>query len=253
MDKPNKVPKDPIKNTSSWIRWPVILLMTMVLVVAGLLSAMMAMTFAIRGREVVVPELSGMTESEAAAIMFDVGLRMVVESHRFSGVVPSGAILEQTPRAGSSVKRDRSIRVLLSLGDRQFPVPDVEGNSLRSAQMVLDQRGLTVGNTLYAHSDIGQKSTVIYQFPSAGDMGGSDPSVNVLVSLGPVTGYFIMPNVTGQQANDAASRIRDAGFRIGRMTYTRQPNMGQGRILNQHPPAGYKVSKTDLIQLEVSE
>ena len=253
MDIPDQTEVDRTGRTGFWARFPVILLMAMVLVVAGLLSAMTAMRFAIRGREIVVPDLTGMTQSEAAELMFDVGLGLDVESSRFSETVPEGKIFEQTPRAAVSVKRDRSIRVLLSLGERRFPVPDVEGNSLRSARMLLDQRGLSVGNTMYAHSDVGEESTVIDQSPPAGNMGGADPSVNVFVSLGRIGDYFIMPDVSGREADDVTESMRSEGFRLAQVTYTSQPGTDRGRILSQEPPAGHKVAKTDIIHLEVSE
>jgi beta-lactam-binding protein with PASTA domain len=244
---------DVISPMGSWSRLPVFLLMAMVLIVAGLGSAMVAMRYAIRGQEVVVVDLTGMTQVEAADLLFDQGLGLDVLGGRFSLTVPEGEVLNQTPRAGVSVKRDRSVRILLSLGERQFPVPDVEGSSLRSAQMLLGQRGLSVGNTMYAHSAGGDPSTVVYQSPPAGDMGGADPSVNVLVSLGPIGDYYIMPDVTGQQVDAVTARMRSEGFRVGEIRNTRQAGTAPGRILGQEPTPGYKIAKTDIIRLEVSE
>jgi beta-lactam-binding protein with PASTA domain len=194
-----------------------------------------------------------MTQAEAAELLFEEGLGLDVESRRFSDSVLEGQILDQNPAPGVSVKSARSVGVLLSLGERQFPVPDVEGSSLRSAQMLLGQRGLRLGNTLYAHTDLGEASTVLYQFPLAGDMGGADPVVNVLVSMGPIEDYYIMPDVTGQRADQVTPRMRSEGFRLVEIAYTRQAGVTRGRILGQTPRAGYKVSKTDIIRLEVSE
>jgi serine/threonine-protein kinase len=225
----------------------------MVLVVAGVLSAMTAMRFAIRGREVTVPELSGLTEAEARAILFDEGLSLDVESSRFSDSVPAGRILDQTPAPRVAVKRDRSVRVLLSLGDRPLSIPDVQGSSLRSAQMLFSQRGLTVGNTLYAHTDTGEGSTVVYQSPSPGEMSGFDPSVSVLVSLGPVDDYFIMPDLTGRLASAVTPRMRNEGFRSAEISATTQTGAPAGVIVGQQPAPGYRVSRNDVIRLEVGQ
>ena len=67
-----------------WARLPGVVLMVLVLVVAGLLSALTAMRIVIRGREVEVPELAGMTEPEAAGILASHGLEMKLASRRFS-------------------------------------------------------------------------------------------------------------------------------------------------------------------------
>jgi serine/threonine-protein kinase len=246
-------PADPPPGPTFWSRLPAVLLMMLVLVAAGLLSAMTAMRFAIRGREVVVPELSAMTQSEAAAVLFELGLDLDVESSRFNDSVREGEIIDQRPSAGVTVKRARDVRVLLSLGERRFPVPDVQGASLRSAQMMLAQRGLALGNMLYTHTGEGAPSTVLYQSPTAGETGGTDPSVDVLVSLGPDFDSFVMPDLGGRSARDVTASIAREGFRLGETTYRTQPGLDPGRVVGQQPPAGYRVSRDDIIRIEVSQ
>ncbi len=234
-------------------RAPVILLMAMALLVAGLLGAMTAMRFAIRGREVAVPEVVGMTRDEAAARLFDRGLGLDVAHRRFHDTVPAGRVVDQSPPPGVSVKSARSVRVLISLGERRFPVPEIEGVSVRGARMLLGQHGRILGHTLYAHTDRGERAMVVHQVPPAGDVGSTDPRVSVLVSMGNLAEYFIMPDVVGQDAASVASRMRGEGFRVGDVVRVPQPDTASGRIVGQTPAAGYKVSKTDVIRLEVSE
>jgi beta-lactam-binding protein with PASTA domain len=59
-----------------------------------------------------------------------------VSSKRFSSE-PEGQILEQNPPTGTRLKTNRSVKVLLSLGDRKFAVPNLLGTSLRAAQLTL--------------------------------------------------------------------------------------------------------------------
>jgi len=227
--------------------------MVMVLAVAGMLSAMTAMRFAIRGQEVEVPDLEGMVQIEAMRVLTERGLGFELDSNRFSDTIPEGQILSQSPAPGARVKSDRSVRVLLSLGARQFPVPEVAGASFRSAQILLNQRGLSVGNTVYSHTGQGDASTVVYQRPEAGDIGADDPAVNVLVSLGPIEQYYVMPDLTEQAADALVTRMRSEGFRLGEITYFEQVGMSPGRVVGQQPAAGYKISKNDVINLEVSQ
>src|SRR4051794_39537921 len=80
---------------SAITRWSGIVLMVAILAVAGILSALTAMRFAIRGREVVVPPLVGKTEAEAQKTLEDAGLILKVTSKRFSTNVPEGHVVEQ--------------------------------------------------------------------------------------------------------------------------------------------------------------
>jgi beta-lactam-binding protein with PASTA domain len=228
-------------------------LMIAILIVAGILSALTAMRFAIRGREVVVPSLTGKTEPEAQALLQQQGLVLKVTSKRFSANIPEGRIVDQIPAIGTRLKQSRSVKVLLSLGDRKFAVPNLVGTSLRAAQLTLGQRRLTLGNTLYAHTPEGDPSTVVYQSPVAGTTEGSDPSVHILISLGPAEQFYIMPDLIGQPAELVASRARSEGFRIGKMNFHKYPGVEPGVVIQQKPQAGYRLSKQDSILLDVSQ
>jgi serine/threonine-protein kinase len=241
------------RQESQFSRWSSIVLMIAILFVAGIVSALTAMRFAIRGREVVVPELVGKTQVEAEKVIADSGLVLKVSSKRFSEDVPEGHILDQIPSMGTRLKTNRTVRVLVSLGDRRFPVPNLVGTSLRTAQLSLGQRGLSLGNTLYAHTPEGDSGTVAYQSPRPGTQEGTDPSVNILISLGPSVEYFIMPDLIGQPAELAASRARNEGFRIGRMTTRKYPGIEPGVVIQQKPQAGHRLSMSDIILLEVSQ
>lgn len=236
---------------SLWSRLSMIALMALVLIVAGMLSAVTAMKFAIRGGEVIVPGLISTREPEAAALLHEQGLELVVDGRRFSSAVPEGEILEQSPPAGVHVKRDRRIRVRISLGDRLFPVPDIRGASLRSAQLMLTQRGMAVGGTLYSHSADGDAGTVVFQTPRPGAQ-ESDPAVNVLVSLGPVDQYFVMPTFTGQSVAAARNTIRAAGFRLSEVPDPESTSR-PGTVVSQQPLPGHRVSKNDTILVGVSQ
>src|SRR5262249_38974155 len=115
------------KRESQFSRWSGITLMVAILCVAGIVSALTAMRFAIRGREVTVPSLAGKTEQEATDILTQNGLVLKISSKRFSAEVPEGRVLEQIPARGTRLKANRTVRVLISLGERRFAVPNLLG------------------------------------------------------------------------------------------------------------------------------
>jgi serine/threonine-protein kinase len=227
--------------------------MVSILVVAAILSALTAMRFAIRGREVVVPALVGKTQAEAQKLLEDKGLILKVSSKRFSSEIPEGNVVDQIPASGTHLKTNRSVKVLVSLGDRKYAVPNLVGTSLRAAQLTLSQRRLALGNTLYAHTPEGEPSTVVYQSPTPGSQEGNDPTVQILISLGPTEEYFTMPDLIGQPAELVSSRARSEGFKVAKPTYRKYPGVGPGLVIQQKPQAGYRISKSDLITLDVSQ
>src|SRR5262249_29969225 len=151
------------------------------------------------------------TKAEAEEILRGSGLKLKASSSRFSSDVPEGRVLDQIPPSGTRLKVDRTVKVLLSLGERRYSVPTLVGTSSRAAQLTLQGRRLQLGNTLYAHTTEGEPSTVVYQSPQPGTQEGSDPSVNILISLGPPAQYFIMPDLIGKPAELVAARARNEG------------------------------------------
>src|SRR3989449_6605818 len=241
------------RPVSRFSRWSGIVLMVAILGVAGIVSALTEMRFAIRGREVEVPPLAGKTADQAKDIITRNGLIFKVASSRFSSEVPEGQILAQIPPAGTRLKTNRTVRVLLSLGAQRFAVPNLVGTSLRAAQLTLAQRKLALGKTLYAHTSDGESSTVVYQTPIAGTQEGADPSVNILISLGPPAEYFIMPDLIGKSADLIASRARNEGFHLGKINYRKYPGVEPGVVIQQKPQAGNRLTKSDMILLDVSQ
>jgi eukaryotic-like serine/threonine-protein kinase len=241
------------KKQSQFSRWSSIILMVAILMVASLVSALTAMRFAIKGREVEVPKLAGRTREEAEQILKGRGLNLKVSSSRFSSEVAEGKVLVQFPPSGTRLKADRTVKVLLSLGSQRFAVPNLVGTSLRAAQLTLGQRRFSLGNTLYAHTAEGDPSTVVYQSPKSGTQEGSDPSVSILISLGPPAQYFIMPDLIGKPAELVAARARAEGFHLGKMNYRKYPGVEPGVVIQQKPQAGYRLTKSDVILMDVSQ
>src|SRR5215813_11774608 len=148
---PEATESTPHKLQREISRWSSIILMVAILAVAGVVSALTAMRFAIRGREVEVPQLTGKTKEAAEEILKGRGLKLKVANSRFSADIPEGHVLDQIPLSGTRLKADRTVKVLLSLGEQRFAVPNLVGTSLRAAQLTLSGRRLVLGNTLYTH------------------------------------------------------------------------------------------------------
>src|ERR1700740_523290 len=109
MEDAHSEPVEPgVKPVSRFSQWSGIVLMVSILGVAGIVSALTAMRFAIRGREVEVPTLSGKTGEQAKEILARRGLLLKVASSQFSSEVPEGQIVAQIPPAGTRIKVNRT-------------------------------------------------------------------------------------------------------------------------------------------------
>jgi serine/threonine-protein kinase len=209
------------------------------------------MRFAIRGSEVTVPNLIGRSVEEGDRLANLSELQLKPESHRFDDRIESDHIVAQAPPPGSKLKRNRSIRVIVSLGARKIAVPDLKGESLRTTQIALLSRGLTLGVTSTIGSTEIEKDRIISQDPLPMTRLARSPRVSVLVSAGRPNLEYLMPSVTGNTIDEVSEAIQNTSLRVGTVTYRSIPGLMKGTILKQTPPPGLKLSEGTSIDLEV--
>ena len=103
-------------------------LLVFILTSAAFLSAITAMRIAIHGREVTMPNLVGKNVSEASQTLQSRGLVLRVADRIYSDQ-PINVVVRQTPTSGLLMKVSQQAHVVLSLGQRQFALPQVPARS----------------------------------------------------------------------------------------------------------------------------
>lgn len=184
-------------NLRERFRW--VLRMSMlafILASVAFLSALTAMRIAIRGREVVMPDLAGVPVNQARQMLQGRGVGVTIEDRIYSHY-PVDDIVRQSPLPDMNVKVGQSAHVVLSLGPQKVTVPQLEESSLRAAQVQLLRDGLQVGEVSSLYLPGTDADTVLQQDPAPGSTGAINPHVNVLVTLGPRPPAYVMPGLTG--------------------------------------------------------
>ncbi|HXE09242.1 MAG TPA: PASTA domain-containing protein [Acidobacteriaceae bacterium] len=181
----------------------------------ALISMFITMRVAIHGREAVVPPLTGLFVTDAAAAADRVGLRLTIENRFYSGEVAAGRILAQDPAPGSRVRREWAVRVTESLGPQRVSVPDLTGESERAAMVSARRLGLEPGAV--AHLAVpGDADVVIAQTPAPNSGGADSPRVSLLVSdpASVQQQAYVMPQLVGLTYAVASDRAAAAGLHL---------------------------------------
>lgn len=237
-------------------RFATLLLKNGLLAVALLLtagaSALVTMRAVLTSQEVVVPSLLEKRIPEAGALSSRAGLLVRVEGKRNDPRVPPDRIVAQEPQAGARLKAHRSIRVWLSLGPRRLRVPAVEGQSVRTARIALEQVQVAVARVAGV-DDPAEEGTILVQRPAAGDVQSIGDGVSLLVSRGPGGRDYIMPDLIGRKAEDVLDGLRLAGLKVADIRYRIYPGLAPGIVLHQTPAAGHRVSPRSTVSLDVSK
>ena len=106
------------------------------------------------GEQKLVPDVIGMTEENAATLIFGRELNYdIVDSVFRTGAMP-GAVVDQDPKAGSFVKKERKIYLIVNAKSAQMtPLPEVIDLSLRQAQALLIGADFKIKEVVYKPSD----------------------------------------------------------------------------------------------------
>ena len=237
------------------------LLLGVVLVFVAMVSALMAMRWAIHGREVEIPKLVGMAPVEAERTLRPQGLQLEVESRFYSADVPEGRIVSQQPPAGTRVRGGWRVRVAVSLGSQRAEVPSVVGQSPRAAEINVMRRGLEVGNVAVIHLPDLPEDQVVAQSPPPYGGPTASPRVSLLVTAPRETEAFVMPDLVGQPLAEASEAVEQAGLLLGNVTVVfGEPTAGENPasiakptvVSRQLPAPGTRVTPGTVVHFEIT-
>lgn len=213
-------------------------LMALVLLVVAMSSALITMTLATHGREVIVPDLVGKTAVEARRLTGASGLQLDVDREYYSPKIPQGRILSQLPPAGMKVRSGWEVRIAESLGPQRVVIPDVVQQSERAAEMNIQRRGLDLGSVAQIEMQGTPADQVLSQSPPPNSTDVSAPKISLLVATPPAMQSFVMPSFIGQAVGTASQTLQDAGFKVGNVTMEGQPQTPGAVAAAPRPNAG---------------
>jgi len=159
--------------------------------------------------------------------------------------IPAGSVVAFDPAAGTDLKRDQVVTVIVSSGHAPVGVPDVTGQTPEQAESNLTAAGFTVtrgedGRT--AAVDVGEVMAV-----TPGPADGPQPfgsAVTITVSAG--LPQVAVPDVIGKDLEDATAELQAAGLVVDSTRF-----LGN-KVRAQQPAAGEVVEQGSTVKILVA-
>ena len=192
-----------------------------------------------------VPAVVGMSRAEAERQIEGVNLKVGKVGSAFSEKVPEGQVVSAKPGPGASLKPGTAVALTVSKGRQPISVPDFTGKPVKDATRALADLGLKVDSKTQENSDTVPKGSVISQDPRGGTLYRSD-TVKLVVSKGPV--MVEVPNVVGQQTQQARQALEGAGFQV---TVRRALGGYFGTVRLQDPAGGSRAPKGSMVTITI--
>lgn len=166
-------------------------------------------------KDVTVPDLVGQPILDVLTTLSDQNLGLRKEGSEFDESVPAGTILRQQPVPGISVREGKIIRVTISQGGETVFVPDVVGQSLRSAEISLRQNLLALGEIHSRPSLKYEKDFVVSQKPVSRTILTKNSFILLVISEGPPEdGTILMPEFIGKNRSAIEKWSKDTRVKI---------------------------------------
>ena len=200
--------------------------------------------------EIVLPKFVGMIyasdiegNSEYADLTFEITY----------GNVPSkqpGEVLRQTPAAGMTVKKGKTVSLTVNGEAEQVVVEDVKGYKQQDAYDALKALNLSPKIQAVADDDTAV-GYVVKTDPAAGSTVSTGTTVTIYVSSGPSKESAVIPNIVGYQYSAAKEELEAAGF-VVTAEYDDESDKDENTVLSVSPNEGEKAKKGSVVTVTVS-
>ncbi|MGA8986830.1 Stk1 family PASTA domain-containing Ser/Thr kinase [Aeromicrobium sp.] len=162
-------------------------------------------------KQVTVADVSGKEVDAATRVLERQGLVVADKTQEeASGDVGQGEVIRTDPSAGDTVDDGSTVTLVVSAGPEQVTMPDVRQLQFDVAKKQLEDGD---GSFKVSRKDVdnsADEGVVINSTPLVGEQVDVGSKVTLFVSKGQVT----VPNVVGQNIDDATKTLKKAGLKV---------------------------------------
>ncbi|HEY8339371.1 MAG TPA: Stk1 family PASTA domain-containing Ser/Thr kinase [Egibacteraceae bacterium] len=200
-----------------------------------------------------VPDVTGIPFEQAQQILRNAGFTTTTQQEESSEVEP-GLVIRTEPEAGAMVEQGSEVLVVFSAGPPTVTVPDVVGETRQTAESMLVDAGLTVGDVAEQPSDEVEEGRVISATPQPGTEVPEGTAVALVVSTGPAT--VTLPDVRGLPEDEAIAQLENAcgSPPCVQVQVSRESNadFAEGRVIRTVPGQNAVVPRGSTVTVIVS-
>jgi serine/threonine-protein kinase len=202
------------------------------------------------GNKIAIPSLAGMSQTQAATAVAELGLKIGEVQEVFSEDVPKGKVITSNPPGGGRVEVAGEVLLIVSKGKDRIEVPELVGLTVEEAAAALKSKNLKVGRVSEKFSDTFEAGLLINGNPVSGTPVRKDSSVDLIISKG--LEQVELTNFQGKTSDQAQSELTSAGL-IVNSKYEYSDSIPIGTVISQTPSDVTSVGKGEKIELVISK
>jgi len=189
---------------------------------------------------------------DALKILKSENYRYEVSDTLYTNKFELGTIVDQYPKPNTRVKSGRTVRLKIAQPEKSVAIPNLIGQSRRSAELELNQMGLLIDTVYTEYNPEYPNGTIAWQYPKAGDRRKKGMGIQITVSKGMPPNFFQVPNLIGLSINQAKDLIFKSRLKVGKISYHQDQDLVPYTVLDQSIINGTVLDVTATINLVVS-
>lgn len=199
--------------------------------------------------DITMPDLTGLkydaikNAQEYSKFIFE------VEDNQYNDLYERGEVVSQKPKAGTKVKENSVVRIVISNGTKVVLMPNLIGMEETQAYQELADLDLSYQKAeVFSQQPVG---TVVATDPGFGSEIPASTVVKVQISMGPENKVVEVPNLTGMKIDDARTLLQQLGLEIGGISYVTS-DKEENIVISQDPAPTSQISTGAFVNLNVS-
>ena len=198
--------------------------------------------YSYHGQTIEVPDFSDMYEDEAERLIGRNELRYLIIDSVYTMDDNRGKILDQEPKAGELVKKDRIIYLTIHAKNPQkINMPNLVDLSLRQAISIIEVYGLKVGDLEYvpdiAYNAVLDQKNEKGESIEPGSKIAKGSKINLLLGLGESDEEIRIPALIGLRLEDAKIELNTMMLNIGSVVWDKDIQDSSEVIIYRQIPA----------------
>jgi eukaryotic-like serine/threonine-protein kinase len=197
-------------------------------------------------RFVVPADLAGKPEAEVVAFVQEkLPAIQVTTAQEYDNDVAAGLVVRFDPPAGTELRRDQVVTVVVSQGHEPVAVPDVTGQTPEQAKTNLESLGFTVERVEDGRSSAVAVGEVMAVSPGPDD-GPVEFGRTVKIQVSAGLPLVTVPDVSGMNQDEAAAALRAVGLTVDATKFF------GNKVRQQQPAAGQTVEQGSTVKILVT-
>lgn len=227
--------------------WPWVVAGVLLLALIGLGAAWA--TGLLGSKSIMLPDVVGMTQQEAQALLEKDGFKVTVTSE-YSSDTTAGVVMSQDPEGDIKVPKGTTVALVVSQGADLVDVPNVVGLTESEAYNTLKAAGFSPQALPSEYNPDVAEGNIIRQDPVEGAKANRGSVVNYVASRG--TEMAKLPDVTNTTESQATATLQDAGFTVTPVK-AYSDTVEKGRVISQSPQGGGSFPKGSAVTITISQ